>query len=237
MKVAIIPARGGSKRIPKKNIRPFAGKPLIAYPIQAALDAGIFDRVIVTTDSDEIAEVARKLGAEVPFKRPAELSDDFTPTIPVIKHAIKWLNDRESHIEYCCCIYSNPFVTAQNLKAAYDLLLAKDATSVIPVTTFPFTIYRSVRVNESGVLEFVFPDKSLTRSQDLEEAYHDAGQFYWWDSDKLMMTKNVSDLQKKNRYPLIIPRSQVQDIDCIEDWEEAERLFSSFIYQNSNNFL
>tara|TARA_B100000676_G_C17989875_1_gene794212 strand:+ start:618 stop:1319 length:702 start_codon:yes stop_codon:yes gene_type:complete len=226
MKVAIIPARGGSKRIPKKNIRSFFGEPLISYAIKAAIDTKFFDRIVVTTDSDEIAMVARNFGAETPFMRPLELSDDFSPTIPVIKHAVQWLNDNGPHVEYCCSIYPNPFISAKNIKEAYDLLLIKDATSVIPVTKFPFNIYRSLRINKNGLLEFVFPENSLTRSQDLEETYHDAGQFCWWKSDRLMKSENNSDLQQKNRFSIILPRHQVQDIDSLEDWATAEKLFN-----------
>lgn len=231
MKIALVPARGGSKRIPNKNIKLFAGKPLISYPIQAAKDSGLFDRIIVSTDSDEIAEIARKEGAEIPFTRPPELSDDFTPTIPVIKHAINWLKGNNCNVEHCCCIYANPFVTGTNLVAAFELLKETRATSVIPVTTFPFPIFRSVRINEQGALEFIFPEKSLTRTQDLEEAFHDAGQFYWWDCETLMATEQISRLQQVNRYPLVIPRNQVQDLDTLEDWKVAEGLYSSFVAQ------
>ena len=225
MRLGIIPARSGSKRIPNKNIKIFFGRPLIAYPIRAAIESGLFDRVIVSTDSDEIAEIARSEGAEVPFLRPAELSDDFTPTIPVIKHAVNWFINNDLPVEYCCCIYANPFVTSINLAASYQLLVEKDATSVIPVTTFPFPIFRGVKLNALGALEFLFPEKSLTRTQDLEEAYHDAGQFYWWKTKKLMATEDIAWLQRVERYPLIIPRSQVQDLDNLEDWIVAEKLF------------
>lgn len=231
MKIALIPARGGSKRIPNKNIKLFAGRPLIAYPIDAAKKSGLFDRIIVSTDSNEIAEIAREAGAETPFVRPPELADDFTPTIPVIKHAIRWLNSNNCRVEHCCCIYANPFVTAQNLVAAFCVLEAKNATSVIPVTTFPFPIFRSVKINQQGALEFIFPDKSLTRTQDLEEAFHDAGQFYWWNCETLMATEEISRLQKESRFPLVIPRSQVQDLDTWEDWEVAERLYTLFSAQ------
>lgn len=228
LKVAIIPARGGSKRISGKNIKLFAGKPLISYPIRAARESGLFDRIIVSTDSPEIAEIAVKEGAEVPFIRPPDLADDFTPTIPVIKHAIRWLNSNNCSVDYCCCIYANPFITAGNLAAAFELLEEKRATSVIPVTTFPFPIYRSVKINDQGALEFIFPEKSLTRTQDLEEAFHDAGQFYWWNCETLMATEEIARLQKMNRFPLVIPRSQVQDLDTPEDWVVAESLFNSF---------
>lgn len=229
MKVAVIPARGGSKRIPNKNIKLFAGKPLITYPIKAAITSGLFDRIIVSTDSTEIAEIAQKEGAEIPFIRPLELADDFTPTIPVIKHAIRWLISNNHSVEYCCCIYANPFVTSENLIKAFELLIEKRASSVIPVTTFPFPIFRSVKINEKGAVEFIFPDKSLTRTQDLEEAFHDAGQFYWWNCEMLMATEQISQLQQINRYPLVIPRCQVQDLDTPEDWIIAENLYSSFV--------
>lgn len=229
MKVALIPARGGSKRIPDKNVKAFGGMPLIVYPIKAAIDSGLFDRIIVSTDSHQIAEIARKEGAETPFIRPPELADDFTPTIPVIKHAIRWLNANNCSVEYCCCIYANPFVTSGNLVAAFELLKEKQATSVIPVTTFPFPIFRSVRINRRGSLEFLFPEKSLTRTQDLDEAFHDAGQFYWWNCKTLMATDEISRLQQMNRFPLVIPRSQVQDLDTLEDWIVAEKLYSLFV--------
>jgi pseudaminic acid cytidylyltransferase len=231
MKLALIPARGGSKRISGKNIKIFAGKPLITYPIQAAIDSGLFDKIIVTTDSDEIASVALMAGAEIPFMRPPELSDDFTPTIPVIKHAIKWFNSNSIDVKSCCCIYANPFVTGANLVAAYKVLEEKQATSVIPITTYEFPIFRSVKINLRGAVEFVFPDMSLTRTQDLEEAFHDAGQFYWWDVEKLMATEQISQLQQLNRFPLVIPRSEVQDLDTPEDWIVAEKLYKSFMEQ------
>ena len=224
MNIALIPARAGSKRIPKKNIRYFCGSPLISYAIKAAIDSKIFDRVIVTTDSGEIAKISREFGAETPFIRPLELYDDFTPTISVIKHAVQWLKDNDCNIKYCCCIYSNPFVTAKNIRKAYDLLVNNNATSVIPVTTFPFSIFRSSRINEKGLLEFNFPESSLNRSQDLEESYHDAGQFYWWDVDRLMSVHNLSSLQCDNRFPLVLPRYQVQDIDTLEDLDIAINL-------------
>ena len=218
MKVAIIPARGGSKRIPNKNIRLFMGKPLIYYAIKEALATKIFDKIIVSTDSDEIAMMARKFGAETPFQRPLELSDDFTPTLPVIKHALSWLIDRDYRVEYCCSIYANPFVIAKNIKEAFNMLLIKDATSILPVYELPINIYRSLNIDKNGLLEFVFPENSLKRSQDLKLSYQDAGQFCWWNSDRLMATENNTDLQQKNRFPIILPRDQVQDIDSLDDW-------------------
>lgn len=232
MKVALIPARGGSKRIPNKNIKLFAGRPLITYPIKAAIDSGLFDKIIVSTDSNEIAEIAHKEGAEIPFIRPPELADDFTPTIPVIKHALRWLDSNNCNVKYCCCIYANPFVTGENLVAAFNLLKKEQATSVMPVTTYPVSIYNSVKISKQGTVEFIFPEKSLTRTQDLDEAFHDAGQFYWWNCEILMATEQLSQLQQINRYPLVIPRRQVQDLDTPEDWIVAERLYSSFVAQD-----
>lgn len=228
MIVAIIPARGGSKRIKNKNIKSFFGQPLITYAIQAAKKAQLFDKIIVTTDSEEIAEVAKNEGADVPFMRPANLSDDYTPTIPVLKHAIKWLLEQNISIEYFCCIYANPFVTAENIIKGFNLLKEKDATSVVPVTTFSFPIFRGVMINENGQLEFVFPEKSVTRHQDLPEVYQDTGQFYWWNCKTFMEINEVEKLQKTNRYPLIIQRYIAQDLDKPEDWEIAEKLYRLF---------
>jgi len=228
MMIAIIPARGGSKRIPGKNTRVFAGKPLINYAIDAAKKADMFDKIMVSTDSPQIAEVSLKSGAEVPFLRPAELADDYTPTVPVLKHAVNWLVSNSIQVESFCCIYSNPFVTADNLKKGYALLREKNANSVMPVATFPFPIFRGVKINESGRVEFIFPEHALARSQDLPEAYHDAGQFYWWKGDFFIETEEIRQLHHLKQYPLIIPRYGVQDIDTPEDWEVAEKLYQSF---------
>ena len=230
--VAIIPARGGSKRIPKKNIKLFAGKPLIAYSIEAAKASELFDRVIVSTDSAEIANVAKRVGAEVPFMRPSELSDDYTPTIQVLNHAINWLRENSVRVRYFCCIYSNPFVTINNITKAYEMLKEKNATSVLAVTSFPFPIFRGIRINDSGRVEAIFPDKFWSRSQDLPEAYHDTGQFYWWDCEAFLAAKDIKDLPLTNRHPLVIPRHQVQDIDTPEDWEVAEKMYTAF-FQDS----
>ena len=226
MKVALIPARGGSKRIPGKNIKPFVGRPLLSYPIAAAKASGLFDRIIVSTDSEAVAYVARAQGAEVPFMRSAELADDFSPTIPVIKHAVQWLTDAGCDVEYCCCIYANPFVEASDLAAAFEIMQRRDATSVVPVAAYSTSIYKALRVRDDGSVEFVFPDHTLFRTQDMEGTYHDAGQFYWWNSARLMATQELSVLQQVNRYPLVIPRSRVQDLDTPDDWIMAEHLYS-----------
>ena len=226
MKVAIIPARGGSKRIPQKNIREFAGRPLIEHSICAAMESDVFDKVVVSTDSDEIAEIALGAGAEVPFTRPAELADDYTPTDPVIMHALSWLLEHDCSINYFCCIYPNPFIRSESLVKGFELLEKKQVSSVIPVTTFPFPIYRAYKVSGRGALEFVFPENANVRSQDLQEAYHDVGQFYWCNCKKYLAVQNIL---QSDTLPLIIPRYLSQDLDTPEDWELAEKLYQAFM--------
>lgn len=225
MIVAIIPARGGSKRILNKNIKEFAGRPLIVHSIDAAKASGIFDKIIVSTDSPEIAETAQKAGVEVPFIRPAELADDHTPTVPVIMHAVNWLLEHGFSVEYFSCIYSNPFITSESLVKAFKLLKEKQVSSVIPVTTFPFSIFRGFKITERGTLEFTFPENALVRSQDLPEAYHDAGQFYWCDCKKFLDTQLIL---QPDTLPLMIPRYLSQDLDTPEDWGVAEKLYRAF---------
>lgn len=223
--IAIIPARGGSKRIPKKNVRPFAGKPMIAYPIRAALDAGVFDRIIVSTDSDEIAEVAKAEGADVPFRRPAELSDDRTATAPVLLHTLEWLRANGTPASYACCIYATaPFVRPEDLVRGLDILKAANATTAFSVTSFAFPIFRSLKIMPEGELAMFWPEHRLTRSQDLPEAYHDAGQFYWMDVARFT---NDPNLYSADARPVILPRYLVQDIDTPEDWETAEYMYKA----------
>jgi pseudaminic acid cytidylyltransferase len=222
--VAVIPARGESKRIPHKNIKPFCGKPMIAYSIGAAKDAGIFDRIIVSTDSKKIASIAKDFGAESPFMRPAELADDFAGTDAVILHALKWLMEDGEKIDYICCIYATaPFVKAEYIIKGYNILRDEHATSCFSVTTYAFPIFRSLRINNQNRLEMFWPEYRETRSQDLPEAYHDAGQFYWADVKKYLKEKQF---YSKNAVPVILPRYLVQDIDTPEDWETAEKMYS-----------
>ncbi len=229
MKVAVIPARGGSKRIPRKNIKEFAGKPLIEYAIKAAKQSNVIDKVIVSTDDPEIAEIAKNAGAEVPFVRPAELSDDYTPTIPVLKHAVNWLFAHGYEIDCFCCIYPNPFITSKNLEDGYFLLKQKKACSIVPVTVYPVPIYFGVKIIEDGTMDFVFPERSMDRSQDMPEVYYDAGQFYWWDCKPFMDTEDMEQLRRNKRYPMFLPRYLVQDLDTLEDWDVAEKLYHSFV--------
>ncbi len=221
--VAIIPARGGSKRIPRKNIRPFDGKPIIGYTIEAALKSRLFKRVIVSTDDEEIAEVSRSFGAETPFLRPRELADDFTNTNDVVKHCLQWLNDSQYPVGIACCIYATaPFLRIEFLQKGYDLLISRGKSFAFSVTTFPFPIQRAIRITEQGVVEAIFPENNLVRSQDLEEAYHDAGQFYWGKTEAF---QNNEVIFSPVSIPVILPRYLVQDIDTLEDWQRAELMF------------
>lgn len=223
MKVAIIPARGGSKRIPRKNVRLFAGKPIIAHSIGAALDSGCFDRVIVSTDDVEIAAVAREWGAETPFVRPPELADDHTGTNAVVKHAINWLAEQGTPADYACCIYATaPFVQARYLQEGLARLLERRRGYAFSVTSFPFPIQRAIRINAEGAVEAIWPENIFRRSQDLEEAFHDAGQFYWGTTDAYLTDAVVFSPAS---IPIVLPRHLVQDIDTFEDWRRAELMF------------
>lgn len=221
--VAIIPARGGSKRIPRKNIKEFCGKPMIAWSIEAALISGCFHKIIVSTDDLEIAETARELGASVPFMRPQELSDDQTGTLPVIRHAVEWLNQHDIPVDYACCIYATaPFVSAEDLRAGLNIIKQEHCSYAFSVTSYPFPIQRAIRVTSQGRIAMFQPEHFNTRSQDLEEAWHDAGQFYWGTSEAW---RQEQPLFSAFSAPVKLPRHRVQDIDTPEDWVRAEWLF------------
>lgn len=223
MKLAVIPARGGSKRIPRKNIRDFAGRPIIAHSIGAALESGCFDRVIVSTDDEEIAAVARQWGAETPFLRPATLADDHTGTNAVVKHAIGWFREAGHAVELACCIYATaPFVQARYLRQGLERLAASDKAFAFSVTSFPFPIQRAIRINAAGAVEAIWPENIARRSQDLEEAFHDAGQFYWGRADAFLAD---TVLFSPVSLPVVLPRHLVQDIDTLEDWQRAEHMY------------
>lgn len=223
MKLAIIPARGGSKRIPRKNIKPFCGKPMIAWSIEAARFSACFDRIIVSTDDAEIAHVAHAHGAEVPFMRPPELSDDHTGTIPVVAHAVDWMHRNAGPVELACSIYATaPFVQAEDLKRGLDVLLHSGVDYAFSVTSCAFPIQRAIRITTDQRVEMFNPEHFNTRSQDLEEAFHDAGQFYWgraavWLANKPLFSHAAA--------PILLPRHRVQDIDTAEDWDRAEIMF------------
>jgi len=218
MSICIIPARGGSKRIPRKNIRNFCGRPMIAWPIRAAIDSGCFERIIVSTDDDEIAEVAERYGAEVPFRRDAELADDHTPTVPVIADAINRL-DVQRRTPVCCLYSTSPFVTSADLREGLERLENTNAPFVLSVTNFAFPIQRALRRDVSGKVEMFDAAQMQTRSQDLEEAWHDAGQFYWGYAESWA---SGSGIFESGAHGLKLPRHRVQDIDTEEDWRQAE---------------
>jgi len=223
MNLAVIPARGASKRIPHKNIRQFCGKPMIAWSIEAAIESECFDRVIVSTDDNEIAAVARKYGADVPFVRPPELSDDYTGTIPVISHATEWQNAHGEEASYVCCIYATaPFVQVDDLKRGLKTLMETEVDYVFTVTNYPFPIQRAIRIVQDSKVEMFQPEYFYARSQDLEEAWHDAGQFYWGKSNAWLLKKPLFSDESS---PLVLPRYRVQDIDTEEDWKVAENMF------------
>jgi len=227
MIVAVIPARGGSKRIPRKNIRPFAGKPIIAYSIAAARACGLFDRIIVSTDDEEIAGVARDFGAETPFLRPPELSDDHTGTDPVTAHALTWLADRGEDAEFACCIYSTaPFIQAADLRRGYEALVSTGRSFAFAVTTYDFSVQRAIRVLASGGVEPFFPQWIDARSQDLDAAHHDAGQFYWGRGTAF---RSGLAMFAADSVAIALPRHRVQDIDTPEDWTRAELMHAALV--------
>jgi pseudaminic acid cytidylyltransferase len=226
--VAIIPARGGSKRIPRKNIKPFCGRPMIAWSIAAAQSSGLFDAVIVSTDDEEIAEVSKKFGAEVPFVRPSEIANDHATTMAVMAHAVRWLNEHRGAVDMACCIYPTaPFLLPEYLRAGLALLLADpEAHFAFSVTTYAFPIFRALRVDAQGRVAMFWPENQEVRSQDLPVACHDAGQFYWGRGDAFL---NQSGIFTSVSLPVRIPRHLVQDIDEPEDWEMAERMMPSAV--------
>ena len=223
MKIAILPARGGSKRVPRKNIKIFSGKPMIYWSITAALESKCFDEIIVSTDDKEIAEIARMSGAEVPFIRPNSLSDDYTETLPVIRHALEFFKSNGSSVSHACCVYPTaPFITPTAIKNALKLLEEPDAEFSFPATTFGHPIERAFTIGKNKFLEAV-PASSLSRrTQDLTEYYHDAGQFYWGTHDAWLERDSIIG---PNSVILPLPRHQCIDVDTHEDWHLAERLF------------
>jgi N-acylneuraminate cytidylyltransferase len=231
MKLAVIPARGGSKRIPRKNIKEFCGKPIIAWSIKVALESECFDQVIVSTDDPEIAEIAKKCGAKVPFIRPAALSNDHCATIPVIQHAISWYEQQQLSLEAVCCIYAAaPFIQALDLKSSYEVLIEQECDFSFPMTSFSFPIQRGLWKTADNRIEMIQPEHNATRSQDLPEAYHDAGQFYWGTRDAWLAEKKIFGSAS---VPIILSRHRVQDIDTPEDWLRAELMFK--MLQDINN--
>jgi|SRR5271157_1667033 len=226
MNIAIIPARGGSKRIPRKNVKVFCGKPMIGWSINAAFASKIFDAVLVSTDDEEIAAFAEASGAEAPFRRPAELANDYSPTLPVIAHAIRWFEEHRGPVTFACCIYATaPFLQARFLCEGFNLLESHpDAEFTFSVTSYAFPIFRSLKRNPDGRVSMLWPENELKRSQDLPEVWHDAGQFYWGRKEAFLNRPGVFSARS---YPVILSRHLVQDIDTPEDWEVAERMFKA----------
>lgn len=225
MNVAIIPARGGSKRIPLKNIRSFVGKPIIAYSIEAAKQCGLFARIAVSTDHPRIADVARQNGADVPFMRPAALADDHTGTMAVVKHALQWFETNGPAVDFACCIYATaPLINAEYLRRGLQLLTASNRSFALGVTSFPFPIQRGLRIKSGGTVEPFWPAHMDTRSQELEPAFHDAGQFCWGRREAFM---NDVSVYSDSALGVLLPRHLVQDIDTLEDWERAELIYKA----------
>ena len=230
--VAIITARGGSKRIPRKNIKEFLGKPILAYSIQAALLSGCFDEVMVSTDDEEIANLAEQFGAVVPFRRNPDTADDHSTTADVIAEVLGMYKDHGKEFTYACCIYPTaPFVTAETLQKAFTVLKEKDSDSVIPVTEFSFPILRSFKMDEASKISFNWPEFALTRSQDLPAFYHDCGQFYFIEVSRFLKTRK---LVTENTASIILPNTEVQDIDNEEDWKLAEIKYSFLLQKKAS---
>lgn len=217
--IAIITARGGSKRIPRKNIKEFCGKPILAYSIQAALESMIFDEVMVSTDDQEIAEVAKKYGAIVPFFRSEQASDDYATTADVLKEVLHAYKNIGKVFDWMCCIYPTaPFVTAKKLKDSFMEVQEKKADALIPVVRFSYPPQRCFIMN-NGKLSYKWPEYMRSRSQDLEPFYHDAGQYYFWKINTFLENETAF-LQKT--IPYILDEVDVQDIDTLDDWKIAE---------------
>jgi pseudaminic acid cytidylyltransferase len=224
MNIAIIPARGGSKRIPRKNIKLFDGKPMIAYAITAARESGLFEHVVVSTDDEEIGAIAREWGAEMPFVRPAALANDYAATVPVIAHGIQACRDVGWFPEHVCCIYPGvPFIQVDDLKAALALLVTARGDYCFPVTRFPSAIQLALKRLDNGKMQPFYPQFEGSRTQDLEPAYHDAGQFYWGTAQAWLHNTAIHN----NGIGFVIPGWRVVDIDTPEDWQRAEMLFKS----------
>lgn len=225
--IAIIPARGGSKRIPQKNIKSFLGKPIIAYSIEAALKSNVFDEIMVSTDDNEIAELAKKLGANVPFVRSERNSGDNSSTSDVLVEVLNEYKKLDQEFDYGCCIYPcAPFVDSNKINEGLQLIKKTKADNVIPVVKYSYPIQRALKI-EGEKLLMISPDNITTRSQDLPPTYHDAGQYYWF---KIQSFLKEPTLFSENTVPIIIPEIQSQDIDTLEDWEIAELKYKLLKY-------
>jgi len=229
--IAIITARGGSKRIPRKNIKTFLGSPIIKYSIGAAIKSKCFNEIMVSTDDKEMAEVSEKFGAKIPFLRSQATSSDFATTSDVIKEVLLKYKNIGKNFKYCCCIYPTaPFVSAERLREGFDILKSKKVDSVFPVVRFGYPIQRALKI-KNGHLSMICPKNLNARSQDLMPAYHDAGQFYWFRVEKFLKHKKIFT---ENMAPLVIPEAEAQDIDTEEDWMIAEMKYSLLKHKQCN---
>jgi len=218
--LCIIPARGGSKRIPKKNIKDFLGKPIIAYSIEAAINAGLFEEVMVSTDDQEIAEIAKRFGAKVPFLRSDKTAHDYATTFDVIEEVLSQYQLHNKNFEFTCCLYAcAPFVTKDKLAKSFKILQKNNFDSVFPVMTFGFPIQRALKKGIDNKISFFYPEFGLTRSQDIEQSYHDVGQFYWMNTGTCLRKKRIIT---DNSGSIIISELEGQDIDNETDWRLAE---------------
>lgn len=214
--LAIIPARGGSKRIPHKNIKPFMGKPIIAYSIEVALTSGLFNEVMVSTDDHEIAEVAKQYGASVPFVRTEKTANDYATLADVIREVLDGYSEQGQQFDNMCCILAtSPLLQVTDIVEGYERLIHSDFSSIVPIVQFSYPILRSYRMNEEGEISFNWPEYSKTRSQDLDPAYHDSGTFYWHKINR-WLSGNVK------RGGVVVDEDRVQDIDTEQDWKMAE---------------
>lgn len=217
--LAIITARGGSKRIPRKNIKEFCSKPIIAYSIEAALQSSCFTTVMCSTDDEEIAAIAKQYGAEVPFYRSPETSNDYATTADVLKEVIAEYEKRGITFDYFCCLYPTaPFVSPEKIRSGYDMMIEKNADGAMPVVQFSYPIQRALKI-DGNKISMVQPEHLKSRSQDLMKTYHDAGQYYWYKVDAFRKEQNIMML---NPIAIVTPEDEVQDIDTLEDWKMAE---------------
>lgn len=231
MRLALIPARGGSKRIPRKNIKLFHGKPMLAWSICAAQTSGLFDRIVVSTDDAEIAQMALHCGATVPFMRPAELSDDHAGTTQVVGHAVQWALAQGWALDSVCCIYATaPFIRVVDLRRGLAALESASWSYAFSATDFAAPIFRAFRPLDAGGLEMFYPEFFATRSQDLPQALHDAGQFYWGLPQAWLEGRRIFE---RHSTPVLIPRWRVQDIDTPDDWKRAELLAPAIMGQEA----
>lgn len=235
MNVAIIPARGGSKRIPRKNIRNFHGEPLISYSIQSAIKSKLFDKIIISTDDEEIANISREYGAEVPFMRPEDLATDTAGMHEVILHALNWLTVNNFYPNNICCISATaPFLVIEDLIRSFDAFVESEKSYIFSSTEFNFPVQRSFVIKNDDGVELLFPEHYHTRSQDLEPVYHDAGQFYWGTVDAW---KNEKDIYTNDTNAYLLPSWRVQDIDTLDDLKRAEVMFDIIKKMEDSNVV